>query len=161
MYLRVSRTQSQLFPGQPLGCTGVIALCARVPSFLQSVAYWAPVTNASFISLVRYYFEMKWPRCSLKYAWWFLPYHLEQTDTKFKYSLEPGEGLCAATVSQVSERSYNTTICPIFIIWHISVAHFVLDHCLGDFRLGNYQINDALITPEDTMGELCPLPSNL
>ena len=38
MYLRVSRTQSHLFPGQPLGCTGVIALCARVPSCLQSVA---------------------------------------------------------------------------------------------------------------------------
>ena len=32
MYLRVSRTQSHLFPGQPLGCTGVTALCARVPS---------------------------------------------------------------------------------------------------------------------------------
>ena len=38
MCLRVSRTQSHLFPGQPLGCTGVIALCARVPSCLQSVA---------------------------------------------------------------------------------------------------------------------------
>ena len=31
MYLKVSRTQSHLFPGQPLGYTGVIALCARVP----------------------------------------------------------------------------------------------------------------------------------
>ena len=60
----------------------------------------------------------------LKYAWWFLPYHLEQTDTKFKYSLELGEGLRAGTVSRVSERSYNTTICPIFIIWHISIAYF-------------------------------------
>ena len=37
MYLRVSRTQSHLFPGQPLGCTGVKALCARAPSCLQSV----------------------------------------------------------------------------------------------------------------------------
>ena len=38
MYLRVSRTQSHLFPGQLLGCTGVIALCAMLPSCLQSVA---------------------------------------------------------------------------------------------------------------------------
>ena len=38
MYLRVARAQSHLFPGQPLGCTGVIALCARVHSCLQSVA---------------------------------------------------------------------------------------------------------------------------
>ena len=30
MYLRVSRTQSSLFPGLPLGCTGVIALCTRI-----------------------------------------------------------------------------------------------------------------------------------
>ena len=38
MYLRVSRTQSYLFPWQPLGCTGVIALCARVPlAFSQSL----------------------------------------------------------------------------------------------------------------------------
>ena len=29
MYLRVSRTQSHLFSGQPLGYTGVRALCAR------------------------------------------------------------------------------------------------------------------------------------
>ena len=45
-------------------------------------------------------------------------------DTTFKYSLEIGEGLCACTVSQESERSHNTTVCPIFIIWHISIAHF-------------------------------------
>ena len=32
IYLRVSRTQSHLFPGQSFGCTGVTALCARVPS---------------------------------------------------------------------------------------------------------------------------------
>ena len=56
MYLRVSRTQSRLFPGQSLGCTGVIALCARVPSWVQSVADWAQVTNASFKSLVHYCF---------------------------------------------------------------------------------------------------------
>ena len=30
----------------------------------------------------------------------------------------------AGTVGRVSERSYNTTICPIFIIWHISIAYF-------------------------------------
>ena len=59
-----------------------------------------------------------------KYAWWFLPHRLEQKDTKFKYSLELGEGLRAGTVSRVSERSYHTTICPIFIIWHISIAYF-------------------------------------
>ena len=59
---------------------------------------------------------------------------LEQTDTKFKYSLELGEGLHASTESGVSERSHSTTICPIFIICHISIAHFVLDHRLGDFR---------------------------
>ena len=47
-----------------------------------------------------------------------------RTDTKFKYSLEPDEGLHAGTVSRVSDRSCNTTICPIFIIWHISIAHF-------------------------------------
>ena len=38
MYLRVYRTQFHLFPGQSLECTGVIALCARVPFCLQSVA---------------------------------------------------------------------------------------------------------------------------
>ena len=27
----------------------------------------------------------------MKYAWWFLPYHLEWTDTKLKYLLEVGE----------------------------------------------------------------------
>ena len=38
MYLRVSGTQSHLFPGKPLGCTGVIALCARDPlAFSRSV----------------------------------------------------------------------------------------------------------------------------
>ena len=31
MYLRVSQTQYNLFSEQALGCTGVIALCARVP----------------------------------------------------------------------------------------------------------------------------------
>ena len=124
MYLRVSRTQSLLFHGQPLGCTGVTALCARVPSCLQLVSDWALVTNASFKSFVHYHFVMQWPKYSLKYAWWFLPYHFEQTDTKFKYSLEPGEGLCAGTVSRGSERSYDTTICPIFIIWQISITHF-------------------------------------
>ena len=56
MYLTVSRTQSHLFPGQPLGCTGVIALCAKVPSCLQSVTDWAPITNSSFKSLVHYCF---------------------------------------------------------------------------------------------------------
>ena len=56
MYLRVSRTQSHLFPGQPLRCTGIIDLCARVPSCLQSVPDRALVTNASFKSLVHYYF---------------------------------------------------------------------------------------------------------
>ena len=137
MYLTVSRTQSHLFPGQPLGCTGVIALCARVPSCLQSVADWAPVK-----SLVHYYFVMKWPKCSLKYAWWFLPYHLEQTDSKFKYSLEPGEGLRAGTVGRVSERSYNTTKCPLFIIWHISIAHF--DNIL--FEIIAWEISDLETT---------------
>ena len=56
MYLRVSRTQSHLFPGQPLGCTGVIALCARVPSCVHPGNDWAQVTNASFESLVHYCF---------------------------------------------------------------------------------------------------------
>ena len=56
MYLRVSRTQSHLFPGQPLGCTGVTALCARVPSCVRPGADWAQVTNASFKSLVYYCF---------------------------------------------------------------------------------------------------------
>ena len=37
MYLRVSQTQSHLFPSQPLGCTAVIALCARVPLSVQPV----------------------------------------------------------------------------------------------------------------------------
>ena len=46
------------------------------------------------------------------------------TDTKFKYSLENGEGLRVGTVNRVSERSQNTTICPIFIIWHVSIAYF-------------------------------------
>ena len=46
MYLRVSQTQSHLFPGKPLGCTAVIALCARVPSSLQSVC----VSMCSLIS---------------------------------------------------------------------------------------------------------------
>ena len=124
MYLRVSRTQSHLFPRQPLGCTGVIALWARVPSCLQSVADRALVTNASFKSLVHYYFVMLLPKCSSKYPWWFFPCHLEQTDTKFKYSFEPGDGLHAGTVSRESEWSYNTTICPIFLICHISIAHF-------------------------------------
>ena len=46
------------------------------------------------------------------------------TDTKFKYSLELGEGFRAGTVSRVSRRSHETTICPSFIIWHISIAYF-------------------------------------
>ena len=63
-------------------------------------------------------------KCTLKYAWWFLPRRLEQTATKFKYSLELGEGFRAGTVSRLSGRSHNTTICPIFIIWHICIAYF-------------------------------------
>ena len=31
------------------------------------------------------------PKCTLKYALGFRPHHLEQTDIKFKYSLELGE----------------------------------------------------------------------
>ena len=46
MYLRVSRTQSHLFPGQPLGCTRVTALCARVPSCVHPGADCAQVTTA-------------------------------------------------------------------------------------------------------------------
>ena len=124
MYLRVSRTQSHLFSGQPLGCTGVTALCARVPSCGHPGADWAQVTNASFKSLVYYCFVTQWPKCTLKYAWWFLPHRLEQTDTKIKYSLEIGGGLRAGTVNRVSERSQNTTVYPIFIIWHISIPYF-------------------------------------
>ena len=56
MYLRVSRTQSHLFPGKPLGYTGVIALCARAPSCVHLGAALAQVTNASFESLVHYCF---------------------------------------------------------------------------------------------------------
>ena len=56
MYLGVSRTQSHLFRRQPLGCTGVAALCARVPSCVHPGASWVQVTNASFESLVRYCF---------------------------------------------------------------------------------------------------------
>ena len=124
VYLRVSQTQSHLFPGQPLGCTRVTALCARVPYCVHLGADWAHVTNASFESLVHYCFVTQWPKCTLKYAWWFLPHRLEQTDTKFKYSLELGEGLRAGTLSRVSERLHNTTICPILIIWHIFIAYF-------------------------------------
>ena len=118
------RTQSHLFPGQPLGCTRVTALCARVPYCVHLGADWAHVTNASFESFVHYCFVTQWPKCTLKYAWWFLPHRLEQTDTKFKYSLELGEGLRAGTLSRVSERSHNTTIYPILIIWHIFIAYF-------------------------------------
>ena len=123
MYLRVSKTQSHLFPGQPLRCTRVIALCTRVPSWVQPVVAWVQVTNASIKSLVHYCFVAWWPKCSLKHAKGFLSDHLEQTDTKFKYSLELGEGLRAGTVSRESERSCNITICLIFIIWHISIAY--------------------------------------
>ena len=56
MYLRVSWTQFHLFPGQPLGCTGVTALCATVPSCVHPGADWAQVTNASFESLVHHCF---------------------------------------------------------------------------------------------------------
>ena len=38
MYLRVFRTQSHLFSGQLLGCTGVIVLCVRVPFCVQPAA---------------------------------------------------------------------------------------------------------------------------
>ena len=48
MYLRVSRSQLHLFPGQPMGCTGVTALYARVPSWVQPVADWVQVTNVLF-----------------------------------------------------------------------------------------------------------------
>ena len=120
MYLRVSQRQSHLFPGQP--CTGVIALCARVPSCLQSVAYCAQITNASFKLRVHCFCDimaqMQFTMCLV------IPSAPFRTDTKFKYLLELGEGLCAGTVSRVSERLYNTTMCPIFIIRHISVAHF-------------------------------------
>ena len=64
MYFRVSWTQSHLFPGQPLGCTGVIALCARVPPCIQPVADWQQVINTSFKSLVHYCFVTQWPKCS-------------------------------------------------------------------------------------------------
>ena len=124
IYLRVSRPRSYLFPGHPLGYTGVTALCTRVPSCVHPGADWAQVANASFEALIHYRFVTKWPKCTLKYAWWFLPHRLEQTDTEFKYSLELGEGFRAGTVSRVSGRSHNTTICPIFIIWHISIAYF-------------------------------------
>ena len=36
-------------------------------------------------------------------------------------------------VCRVAERSYNIAVCPIFIIWHISIACFVSGHCLGGF----------------------------
>ena len=54
MYLRVSRTQFHLFPGQPLGCTGVIAHCASVPPCVQPVADCAQFTKALFKSRVHY-----------------------------------------------------------------------------------------------------------
>ena len=56
MYLRVSRTQCHLFPGQPLGCTRVTALCARVPSCIHPGTDRAQVTNRSFESLVHHCF---------------------------------------------------------------------------------------------------------
>ena len=118
------QTQSHLFPRQPLGCTGVITLCARIPPCVQPAADWGHLTNALPKSLVHYCFMAQWPKCILKFVCWFLLHQLEQTDTKFNYSLTLGEGLCADIESRVSERWQKTTICPIFIIWHISIAYF-------------------------------------
>ena len=49
MYFRVSRTQSHLLPGHPLEYTGVIALCARVPSCLQSVDFWSKLETHGYL----------------------------------------------------------------------------------------------------------------
>ena len=118
MYLKVSQIQSHLFPVQPLGCTGVMALCASVLSCVQPIADWAQGTIALFTSLVHH-----WPKC-LTYASWGLPHHLERRDNKFNNLLALGEGLRADTVSWVAERSHTTAMCPILIIWHTSIAYF-------------------------------------
>ena len=126
MYLRVSRTHLTCSPDShyysPL----------RKGTCLLSVDRWAPVTNASYISLV-HYFVTQWPKCSLKYAWRFLPYHLEQTHTKFKYSLEPGEGLVQGTVSRVSERSCNNSLSYFHYLTHFYCA-FCFSSLLGGFQ---------------------------
>ena len=118
MYLRVSWAKSHLFPGQLLGCTGVIALCARVPPCVQPVADWTQSANTLFKSLVHSFIMTQWPKCSLKCVSWFLFHHFEQTNTKFNSSLAPGEGLRADTVSRVSVKSQKTAVCLIFILTH-------------------------------------------
>ena len=55
MYLRVSRAQSHLFPRQPLGCTWVRTLCARVPPGNQPFANRAQFTNTLSKSQIRYF----------------------------------------------------------------------------------------------------------
>ena len=120
MYLRVSRTQSHLFPTQPFGMRWSYSPL-RIGTPLCSASRWLSI---SFKSLMHYCFVIQWLKCSSKYACWFLPHHLEQTDTNFNYLLAPGEGLRADTVSWVSETWHNTIICSIFIIWRICVAYF-------------------------------------
>ena len=61
-----------------------------------------------------------------------------RTDTKFNYSLELGEDLRAGTVSRVSERSYNTTICPISITG-TSLLHILAILCFRSL-LREFQI---------------------
>ena len=60
MYLRVSKTQSHLFPQQPLGCI----LCGRIPLGVQPVADQVQPTNISFKSHMQYCFVKQWAKCS-------------------------------------------------------------------------------------------------
>ena len=108
------------------------------PPCIQRVTNWVQITNTLFESHVHYCFVTKWPKCSLKYVGWFLPRYLEQTDTKFNYSLNPGESLCADTVCWVSERSHNIGNRPIFITWHISIAYFAI--IFGDFKFATPEL---------------------
>ena len=76
----------------------------------------------------------------------------------------PSVKVCVDILYAECQRSHSTAICPILILWHISSACFTINY-LQIIAYGvldwNMKITDTIISPEDTMNEVCPLPSNL
>ena len=107
--------------GQPFGCTQVIDLCVRVSPGIRPVADWAQHTNSLFRSHVLYGFVKQWPKCSLKYLCRFLPHCLEQTPNST--ILWPSVTIFVQILNAECQKGH-ITVCPVFLIWHISVAHF-------------------------------------
>ena len=104
----------------------------------------------------------QWSQCGLKYVFRFPSVSFETNRHLIQPFVGPRWRSSCITLRRVLERSQNTTVCLIFTS-NTSLLHILAVFCFRSLlrrsRIWNYWITHAIISPEDTVCELCP--SNL